>query len=57
MNDQVRRITDGIFTAILLYLVVANADGFGQVISTSGSAISKVAYTLQGRKDVLGRPA
>lgn len=34
---------------IALYLVVANASGFGSVISKGASGLSDVTKTLQGR--------
>ncbi len=34
---------------IALYVIVANASGFGQVITKGASGISSVTRTLQGR--------
>jgi hypothetical protein len=34
---------------IALYLVVANASGFGQAISAGANGVSGVTRTLQGR--------
>lgn len=48
--DLARRTVDGIFTAIMVYLVFSLSDGFAKVIGSSASGVSQVAYTLQGRK-------
>lgn len=34
---------------IALYLIVANATGFGKVLSQGGTTVSQVTKTLQGR--------
>lgn len=47
--DLARRITDGIFTAILVYLVFSLSDGFAEVISSGTSGVANLARTLQGR--------
>jgi hypothetical protein len=39
----------GAFGLIALYLIVANAGGFSQDVSSGGSAASGVFKTLQGR--------
>lgn len=54
--DLARRVTDGIFTAIGIYLVFSLSGGFAEVITSGASAVSNVAYTLQGRSDFMGRP-
>lgn len=46
MVKQVTRYGVGL---IALYLVVANASGFGQVISAGATGVTGVTKTLQGR--------
>lgn len=46
---MIMRIIEGTFTAILAYLVIANADGFSKAIGAIGDVYTKAVSTLQGR--------
>lgn len=49
MGQQVDRIIEGTFTAVLVYLVVRNAGGFSQVVGAISRGYSSAVRTLQGR--------
>lgn len=46
---MVGKVIDGSFVAILVFLVVSNAFGFGQAMSAIASAYTSAVRTLQGR--------
>lgn len=54
--DLARRVTDGVFTAIGIYLLFTLSSGFAEIVTSGASAVGNLAYTLQGRSDPLGRP-
>lgn len=46
---MIARVIDGSFTAIMVFLVVSNADGFGKVVYSLASAYKDAVVALQGR--------
>lgn len=46
---MVGRVLEITFVAVLLFLVVTNADGFARVTTAIGSVYSQSVRTLQGR--------
>lgn len=49
MKDTVGRILEITFVAVLVYLVLANADGFNTVAGATAGAYSASVKALQGR--------
>jgi hypothetical protein len=47
--DVVKMVFSGIGILILVYLLVANADGFSKILSTGGSTLTSESKVLQGR--------
>ena len=49
MGDLARRWVDGALTAILLFLILSQADGFSKVVSSGGTTFVQSVYALSGR--------
>lgn len=49
MNESVKRVLEGTITAILVFLVLSNADGFARVAGAAGRVYVGSVKALQGR--------
>ena len=49
MSDNVKRILEGSFAAIFIYLVLTHSKEFSTVISSGGAVFNNSVRTLEGR--------
>lgn len=49
MSENIQRILEGTFTAVFLFLILTNANGFSQAVYAIGTNATKYVSTLQGK--------